>query len=62
MGDLPKPRRKPLKVYPEPEAMLEELVRSLQRIANGLESVVVMVDAVVTEDDHGRKCLRTDRP
>lgn len=55
-------RRRQLKIHPEPEAMLEELVRALQRIAAGLESVLVMLDAVVTEDARGRKCLRTDRP
>lgn len=61
MADLPKPRRKPLKVYPEPEAMLEDLVRSLARIADGLQSVVEMLDAVVFVDERGEKCLRTDR-
>jgi hypothetical protein len=62
MPEIPRPRRRPLKIYPEPEAMLEELVRALERIADGLQSVVDTIDAVVTEDEHGRKCLRTDRP
>jgi hypothetical protein len=62
MPDIPKVRPRPLKVHPEPGAMLDELVRALQRIADGLASVVEMLDAVVTEDEHGRKCLRTDRP
>lgn len=55
-------RRRPLKIHPEPEAMLDELVRALERIADGLQSVVEMLDAVVTVDEYGDKCLRTDRP
>jgi hypothetical protein len=55
-------RRRPLKIHPEPEVMLEELVRAMERIADGLQSVVETIDALVTEDERGRKCLRMDRP
>lgn len=62
MPEIPRPRRRPLKIYPDPEATLDELVRALERIADGLASVVEMLDAVVTVDEYGKKCLRTDRP
>lgn len=55
-------RRRQLKIHPEPEAMLEELVRAMERIADGLQSVVETIDAVVIVDERGNKCLRTDRP
>jgi hypothetical protein len=62
MPEIPKVRPRPLKIHPEPEEMLGELVRALQRIASGLASVVETLDALVVVDEHGRKCLRTDRP
>lgn len=43
-------RRRPLKIHPEPEAMLEELVRALERIADGLELIVSTLDSVVVVD------------
>jgi hypothetical protein len=55
-------RRRPLKIYPEPEVMLEQLVRALERIADEVGSVVETLDALVVVDEHGRKCLRTDKP
>jgi len=55
---LPKPRR-PLKVEPEADAMLGELVRSLNRIATGVEAIVQFLDTVVeTRDDGGPPAVR----
>lgn len=61
MVDLAKPRRRPLKVHPEPEEMLQELVRSLDRIATGLESVVQTIDALTVKTEAGELALRTVR-
>ena len=58
MTDLSKPRPRPLKMHPEPEAQLDRLVRSLERIADGLAHVVELLDAVVVDGEDGVKCLR----
>jgi hypothetical protein len=42
--------------------MLEQLVRALERIADGVGSIVETLDALVVVDDEGTKRLRTDRP
>lgn len=56
--ELPKIKRPPLKVHPNDEQLLESAVRSLERIAQGLTSVVETIDALVEENEHGQKCLR----
>jgi hypothetical protein len=56
--ELPKQARRPLKIHPEPEAQLDRLVRSLERIAEGLEHVVNTIDAVVVTNADGELCLR----
>jgi hypothetical protein len=55
-------QRRQLKVYPEPEQMLDQLVRAMERIADGVGSIVETIDALVIVDERGNKCLRTDRP
>lgn len=62
MPEIAPGKRRNLKIHPEPEAMLEELVRALQSIADGLQSVVETIDAVAFVNERGEKCLRTDRP
>jgi phosphate uptake regulator len=59
MPEVLKPRRKPLKVYPEPEAMLEELVRALERIADGVANISETLDAVVTMTKDRELAIRT---
>jgi hypothetical protein len=48
-------------MHPEPEVMLEQLVRALERIADGVGSIVETLDALVVVDDAGQKCLRTNK-
>jgi len=55
---IPKPRRQ-LKIEPDGDAMLGELVRSLNRIADGVEAIVQFLDTVVeTRDDGGPPAVR----
>ncbi len=58
MPDLPKFTRRPLKVEPTAEEMLERLVRSLERIATGVESIVETINAVTTENASNQTCVR----
>lgn len=45
MPEMPKPRRQ-LKIEPNADEMLAQLVRSLNRIADGVESIVETLDSV----------------
>lgn len=58
MPDLTKPRRRQLKIHPEPEAMLESIARSLETIAQGVKDIVQTLDAIVSTDDRGRAHVR----
>jgi len=58
MPQLPKGKRPALKITPDPDAMLAELVRSLTRIADGVESIVESFDALLVEGEDGKARLR----
>ena len=58
---LPKPPRRTLKMHPDPDAQLEELVRSLGRIADGLSSMLEWAHSITVAGDGGRDAIRTVR-
>ena len=58
MSNLPKGGRRPLKMVPDPDVMLAELVRSLTRIADGVESIVTTFDGLLVEGEDGKARLR----
>jgi hypothetical protein len=60
--DLSKPRRRQLKIHPEPELLLESIARSLETIAQGLTNIVETLDAIVTEDREHRRGVRVMQP
>jgi hypothetical protein len=54
-------RRRMLKVHPEPDAMLEELIRALERLATGVENVVETLESLIEpgEEEGQQPRLRT---
>jgi hypothetical protein len=52
------PKRRQLKVEPTDEALLASAERSLATIASAFKAVAEQLDALVVEDEHGRKYLR----
>lgn len=59
MPELPKVRPRQLRVYPDADAQLAELVRALQRIADGVANIVETLDAVVTTNKDRESAIRT---
>jgi hypothetical protein len=58
MPQLPKPPRRQLKIEPTREELLAVAARSLSTIAEKFSTIVETLDALVVEDEFGRKCLR----
>lgn len=58
MPQIPKIPRRPLKVHPEPEALLESIARSLATIAQGVKDIVETLDAIVSTNDKGQPHVR----
>lgn len=59
MPPIPKTPRRPLKMEPTNEELLAIGVRSLERIAEGLTSVVETLQALTVDSDDGKVRLRT---
>ena len=58
MPELPKGKRRPLKIVPDGDAQLAELVRALERIADGVTNIVETINALVVKTDNGDDALR----
>jgi hypothetical protein len=59
MPELPKPKRHALKMEPDdPMLQLERLIRSFDRMAEGLENMVSALDELTFTDADGRRHMR----
>lgn len=58
MPDLPRFRRRPLKVEPDPESQLAALVRAIERLATGVEGISETLDSLIEPDEQGLPRLR----
>jgi hypothetical protein len=59
MPPIPKTRRPALKMEPEPELILEHLIRSLDTIADGLTSLKALAEELIERDELGTSRIRT---
>ena len=59
MPEIPKPKRRQLKIEPEPEAVLAQLVLSLNAIAEGIKSIVDTLEALIEDTGDGPPAIRT---
>lgn len=62
MPELPKVRRRNLKMKPTTDEQLLQLVRALDRIADGITNIVDTIDALIVKDRNGDDALRVVNP
>jgi hypothetical protein len=62
MPELPKPKRRTLKMELTEEEIGMQIARALVQIADGFQRIVETLDGLTTTNDRGELCLRIDRP